>query len=51
MTASIRGGLPVTCLPLAGALWVVLRFVWLYGNWASFELYFSSAKPPFIPFV
>ena len=37
MNASIWGELPVTCLPSAGALRVVLRFVWLYGNWASFE--------------
>ena len=44
MNVSIGGELPVTCLPLAGALPVVLRSVWLYGNWASFEQYISSAK-------
>ena len=37
MNFSIWGGLPVTCLPSSGALRVVLRFVWMYGNWASFE--------------
>ena len=31
------GGMPVTFLQSAGALRVVLRFVWLYENWASFE--------------
>ena len=51
MNVSIGGGLPVTCLLSAGALRVVLRFVWVYGNWASFERYTSSAKPPLIPFV
>ena len=36
MNVSIWEGLPLTCLSSAGALRVVLRFVWLYGNWASF---------------
>ena len=44
MNASIWGGLLVTCQPSAGALRVVLWFAWLYGNWASFEQYISSAK-------
>ena len=37
MNASLWGGLPVAGLPSAGALRMILRFVWLYGNWASFE--------------
>ena len=40
MNASVWGGLPATCLPSAGALRVVLQFV--YGNWA---------KPPYSLFL
>ena len=36
MNVSIWEGLQVACLPPAGALSVVLQFMWLYGNWASF---------------
>ena len=36
MNLSIWRELPLAFLPSAGALPVVLRFVWLYGNWASF---------------
>ena len=50
MNVSIWGGLPLTCLPLAGALRVVLRFVWLYGNWAP--LYnISAALGPLILYL
>ena len=52
MNASIWGGLPVAYLPPAGALRVVLRFVWLYGNWASFCTIYQQHKAPlFLLFV
>ena len=51
MNASIWGGLPLTCLSSGGALQMILRFVWLYGNWASFIYYISSARSPYSLFI